>query len=105
MPGMEICRAFLFYSRQKDVLSQRSIQKNIRIGMRKTYLAYLLLCLLSACGNKEKNIVRLSGEIKGLGTDTLYLYGMDGMYDRMDRIDPASCCGMGRRNLDRKSVV
>lgn len=54
--------------------------------MRKTYLAYLLLCLLSACGNKEKNTVYLNGEIKGLGNDTLYLYGMDGMYDRIDTL-------------------
>lgn len=54
--------------------------------MKRIYLAYLLLILLSACGGKDKNALSLSGEIKGLGNDTLYIYGMDRMYDRMDTL-------------------
>lgn len=54
--------------------------------MKKTYLAYLLPLILSACGNKQTNTVQLSGEIKGLGSDTLYIYGTDNYYDRMDTL-------------------
>lgn len=45
--------------------------------MKKIYLAYLLLIILSACGSKNTNSVYLNGEIKGLGNDTLYIYGTD----------------------------
>lgn len=44
------------------------------------------MILLSACGSKQTNEVSLSGEIEGLGNDTLYLYGTDYLYDRMDTI-------------------
>lgn len=55
--------------------------------MKKIYLAYLLLiALLSACGGKDEHTAFLSGEIKGIGTDTLYIYGMDRLYDRMDTL-------------------
>ena len=58
-----------------------------RTGMKKIYLAYLLLiALLSACGGKNEHTAFLSGEIKGIGTDTLYIYGMDRLYDRMDTL-------------------
>ena len=50
--------------------------------MKKIYLAYLLLIILSACGSKNTNSVHLSGEIKGLGNDTLYIYGTDKFYNR-----------------------
>ncbi len=54
--------------------------------MKKTYLAYLLLFMLSACGSKQTDSVRLNGEIKGLGNDTLYLYGTDNLYNRTDTL-------------------
>lgn len=54
--------------------------------MKKIYLAYFLLAALSACGNKETNSVRLNGEIKGLGSDTIYIYGTDKFYNRMDTL-------------------
>ena len=54
--------------------------------MKKIYLAYLLLIILSACGSKNTNSVHLSGEIKGLGNDTLYIYGTDKFYNRMDTL-------------------
>ena len=58
--------------------------------MKKIYLAYLLLIILSACGSKNTNSVYLNGEIKGLGNDTLYIYGTDKFYNRMDTL---SCQG------------
>ena len=73
-----------FYSHQKEVFSRRSIRK--RTGMKKIYLAYLLLIILSACGSKNTNSVYLNGEIKGLGNDTLYIYGTDKFYNRMDTL-------------------
>ena len=54
--------------------------------MKKACLLYLLLIGLSACGGKKTDAVSLNGEIKGLGSDTLYLYGADRMYDRMDTL-------------------
>ena len=54
--------------------------------MKKIYLAYLLLIILSACGSKNTNSVYLNGEIKGLGNDTLYIYGTDKFYNRMDTL-------------------
>lgn len=54
--------------------------------MKKLYFIYLLLFILSACGSKNTNSVRLSGEIKGLGDDTLYIYGTDKFYNRMDTL-------------------
>lgn len=55
--------------------------------MKRIRLAYLpLIALLSACGGKDRHTAFLSGEIKGLGTDTLYIYGMDRLYDRMDTL-------------------
>lgn len=54
--------------------------------MKKIYLAYFLLIALSACGNKDENSLSLSGEIKGLGNDTLYIYGTDKFYNRMDTL-------------------
>lgn len=54
--------------------------------MKNSYLAYFLLIILSACNGKQTTSVSLSGEIKGLGNDTLYIYGADKMYNRMDTL-------------------
>lgn len=54
--------------------------------MKYRYLVCLLLILLSACGDKKTGTVKVSGEIKGLGNDTLYIYGADKFYDRMDTL-------------------
>ena len=54
--------------------------------MKNIYLAYFLIIILSACGGKKSETVSLNGEIKGLGNDTLYIYGADRLYDRMDTL-------------------
>ncbi|AVM52918.1 thioredoxin-like protein [Bacteroides zoogleoformans] len=54
--------------------------------MKKIYLACFLFSILSACGSRTTDSVRLSGEIKGLGNDTLYIYGTDNLYDRTDTL-------------------
>ena len=54
--------------------------------MKNVCLLYLLLIGLSACGGKKTDSISLSGEIKGLGNDTIYLYGEDRMHDRMDTL-------------------
>lgn len=73
-----------FYSQQKYVLSQRCIRK--RTEMKNIYLAYFLLIVLSACSAKKTDTVSLNGEIKGLGNDTLYIYGTDKLYNRIDTL-------------------
>lgn len=54
--------------------------------MKNIYLVYFLLIILSACSGKKGNAVSLNGEIKGFGNDTLYIYGADKMYDRIDTL-------------------
>lgn len=54
--------------------------------MKKINLVYALLVILAACGGKSTPSTRISGEIKGLGNDTLYLFGADPLYDRMDTL-------------------
>ncbi|EGF57086.1 TlpA disulfide reductase family protein [Bacteroides fluxus] len=54
--------------------------------MKNIYLIYFLVAVLSACSSKETNSVSLRGEIKGLGTDTLYIYGTDKLYNRTDTL-------------------
>lgn len=52
-----------------------------------SYLLPLLLLWLSACGGGQKgNVVRLKGNIKGLGNDTILLVGMDRLFDRTDTL-------------------
>lgn len=54
--------------------------------MKNINLALFLLIVLSACGGKNTKTVDLKGEIEGLGNDTIYIYGADKMYDRMDTV-------------------
>jgi peroxiredoxin len=54
--------------------------------MRKYRLLYLTLALLAACTRPVDTGLRISGEIKGMGNDTIYLCGTDRWYDRMDTL-------------------
>ena len=54
--------------------------------MKNICLTLLLPLLVTACGSKETTDVSLTGEIKGLGNDTIYLYGADNMYNTMDTL-------------------
>lgn len=42
--------------------------------------------LLAACGDKKSENVRLSGTLQGMADDTIYLYGTDRYYNRLDTI-------------------
>lgn len=53
--------------------------------MKKSSILILITICLFGC-HKTSNDVSITGEIKGLGTDTLYLYGMDESRDRIDTI-------------------
>ena len=81
---MEICRAFFFIHTKKNYFRSNVSEEESR--MKNIYLAYFLIIILSACGGKSSDTTSLSGEIKGLGNDTLYIYGADEMYDRMDTL-------------------
>ena len=72
-----------FNSHQKEVFSQQSSRRS---RMKNIYLAYFLLIIVSACGGKKSETVSLNGEIKGLGNDTIYIFGADKLYDRMDTL-------------------
>ena len=84
MPGIEICRAFFFIHTKKNYFRSNVSEEESR--MKNIYLAYFLIIILSACGGKSSDTASLSREIKGLGNDTLYIYGADEMYDRMDTL-------------------
>lgn len=50
-------------------------------------LAYITcLFILAACSKKADKTAYIEGEIKGLGNDTLYIYGTDNFYNRIDTI-------------------
>ena len=53
--------------------------------MKKSSILILIIICLCSCGKSSKK-VSITGEIKGLGTDMLYLYGMDESFDRIDTI-------------------
>lgn len=53
--------------------------------MKKSSILILIVICLFGCHKASKE-VSITGEIKGLGTDTLYLYGMDESRDRIDTI-------------------
>lgn len=42
--------------------------------------------ILLTCMQNNSSRISLEGEIKGLTNDTLYLYGTDALYDRIDTI-------------------
>ena len=46
----------------------------------------LTACFLLACSQSVQNEVSISGNIDGLQSDTLYLYGMDELRDRIDTL-------------------
>lgn len=52
---------------------------------RYTLLLLVVLCMVG-CKKSNTNTALIAGEIKGLTTDTLFLYGADGWYDRVDTI-------------------
>lgn len=54
--------------------------------MKKFCLTLLIPALIAACETKDPNTVSLSGEIKGLGNDTIYLYATDNFYTRTDTL-------------------
>ena len=54
--------------------------------MKKSSILILIAICLFGCGKTVQKEVSITGEIKGLGTDTLYLYGMDEICDRIDTI-------------------
>lgn len=48
--------------------------------------ALMILIAFSACGGADGGSVELTGEIKGMKSDTLYLYGIDQFYEHTDTI-------------------
>ena len=70
----------LFFLSVKTVLSQKRNQNDEKSSI----LILIAICLFS-CSKPSKE-ASITGEIKGLGTDTLYLYGMDELRDRIDTI-------------------
>ena len=54
--------------------------------MKQLSILVLITICLFGCSKTDPKGVSITGEIKGLGTDTLYLYGMDEILDRVDTI-------------------
>lgn len=59
------------------------------MNMRKITALLILIIGLTGCQDNSKE-TRIRGEIKGLDNDTLYLYGVDGNYERIDTIIAAN---------------
>lgn len=83
MPGIEICRAFLFIHTKRSIFATKYQKKNRNEeNLSCIPSAYYIVCLRQ----QNTNSVYLNGEIKGLGNDTLYIYGTDKFYNRMDTL-------------------
>ena len=76
------CAGNLFVYPKKRVHSRQTIC-NMKKGC--FFFSVALCLLLAACGKPAESTV-LSGNIAGLGDDTLYLYGMWDAYDHVDTI-------------------
>lgn len=74
----------IFFIHTKKNYFRSSVSEEIH--MKNSYFVYFLLIILSACNDKKSGTASLNGEIKGLGNDTIYIYGVDEMYDRMDTL-------------------
>lgn len=53
--------------------------------MKKINILLILIICLTGC-KKSADTTSITGEIKGLGDDTIYLYGIDGLYQHIDTI-------------------
>jgi thiol-disulfide isomerase/thioredoxin len=53
--------------------------------MKKINILLILILCIAGC-KKEAETTSITGEIKGLGNDTIYLYGVDGLYEQTDTI-------------------
>lgn len=53
--------------------------------MKKINILLILILCMTGC-KKEADTTSITGEIKGLGNDTIYLYGVDGLYEQIDTI-------------------
>ena len=51
-----------------------------------TFLFVVFLFTLASCSKGSDKTAYIEGEIKGMGNDTLYIYGTDHSYDRIDTI-------------------
>lgn len=72
-------RAILFFYLQNPYFRRKEIR------MRKIGILFITVFCLFACKSNSTQI-SLEGELKGLTNDTLYLYGTDALYDRIDTI-------------------
>lgn len=54
--------------------------------MKQSLFYLLIIFILTACGEGQGDHVRISGTIKGMGTDTIYIYGEDQMFDKVDTL-------------------
>ncbi len=72
--------------------------------MRRIYILLAVLVALTGCGKKTDETI-VKGEIKGLTTDTIYLYGVGGLYDRTDTIVAVKGKFSCTLKLDTTSVV
>lgn len=78
MPATQMAGNSFFLS-TKAVLSQKRIRK-----MKNYSILFILILCLSGC--RKSSQVTISGVIEGLKNDTIYIYGIDGVYDRIDTI-------------------
>ncbi len=53
---------------------------------RYAWIYFILALVWAACSEEKNSSTLVRGELKGLGNDTLYIYGMDKLHDRMDTI-------------------
>ncbi|KAA6327078.1 Thiol-disulfide oxidoreductase ResA [termite gut metagenome] len=54
--------------------------------MRKYFLLLFVVICLFGCNNNKTECVSITGNIKGLGDDTIYVYGVDEFFNFMDTI-------------------
>jgi hypothetical protein len=75
-----------FFSYPQKLYFREQNRPNSMTYSRSLIRSILLPAILAACSSAPDTDVVINGNIRGMGNDTLYVYGIDRLYDRIDTL-------------------